>query len=113
MTIHDIPEVVFAPHSHKFIVAMLSEGESTKTVIRAQPPQSAGYHADIAKLLARELESAGIKASVEVLGGGSVQERVGTLVLGGASTVYGAEPDREGTARMVRAAFPEWNVVVE
>ena len=64
--------------------------------------------------LARDAQT--LSASVgEVLGGGfaSVNPKEKKIALSGKSVTYGREPNRDLTAKLVRDAYPDWNVVFE
>ncbi len=68
MTINDVPEVVIDPSDgYKFIVGQLTDGNGGKRlVVRAN--QDCSMHYKILAMLAREVQSSGLRANC--IGGG-------------------------------------------
>ncbi len=107
-----IPDVFIGTEGaiRKFIVAKVHSSDVQKLVIRADGKSQ--YHADILDALNKEVASQGCCA--ECVGGGflNVRSRLRCIFISGKSSRYGAEPDRQKTADMLRKHFPEYCVEV-
>lgn len=112
MTLEEIPVVVIDFTGYrKFIVAQLTLGESTKTILRTG--DSYGAHKDILVALWEGLRGSDIKANCP--GGGfiMVNRDQKTIDLSGYSVAFGREPDRQETVRLIQAAYPDFTVKEE
>ncbi len=104
-----IKEVVIdADCDQKYIVAEVIGGDNKKIVVRGDV--WCKYHKDIFSLLKRELN--GIAVGVVCLGGGRINMNSSNKVIRvyDLSGEYGVEPDREQTVRMIKLAFPDFEV---
>lgn len=91
---------------YKFIVAIVKIGDKSKMVIRADA--TCDYHRDILRQLSFEIS--GGKACC--IGGGNINIDPGNKVIKiwGSSGDFGVEPDRSETIRLLREAFPDFNI---
>lgn len=112
MTIDELPEVVIdAFGGRKFIIAQLGDAADNKRlVVRAN--QECNYHDDILKLLRQEVRPYGLNA--HCIGGGRIEinPETTTIRIWGKSVIFGLEPDRKETVRMLQAAFPDFRIDV-
>ena len=91
---------------YKFIVAIVSDGEISKMVVRAN--QYCEYHRDILKELRLEMPS----LNARCIGGGRINVDPDNKVIKiwGSSGDFGVEPDRAETVRMLKEAFTDFNI---
>lgn len=94
---------------YKFIVAELTDSNGAKRlVVRAD--QGCDYHRDILAGLRQEVRSLGLGA--RCIGGGqiSIDPDAKKISIRGSSGDFGVEPDRNETVRMLKEAYPEYQV---
>ena len=110
MHLDTLQEVVIDPRDgYKFIVANVTDGNGgTRMVVRAK--RDCQYHNDILAILRREVRPLGLNA--HCIGGGyiKISPEAKTIRIWDDSGVFGKEPDRQQTVRMLQAAFPEFQV---
>lgn len=110
MHLDTLQEVTIDPRgNYKFIVANVTDGNGgTKMVVRAN--QNCKYHGDILAVLRREMRPLGL--NVHCIGGGNIKisPDAKTIHISDYSSIFGKEPDRQQTVRMLQAAFPEFQV---
>ncbi|MDO8495868.1 MAG: hypothetical protein Q7S43_00225 [bacterium] len=94
---------------YKFIVAKVSDGVTEKLVVRAD--ENCGYHRDILRLL--RVEAPEFRISCIGGGGISINPDRKTIVISGSSGDFGREPDRNNTVKMLREAFPDFEVNIK
>ena len=94
---------------YKFIVAIVSMGEISKMVIRAN--QHCEFHRDILKNLGFKIP--GLIA--RCIGGGRINvDPVNKIIkIWGSSGDFGVEPNRAETARLLQEAFSDFNISSE
>lgn len=109
MTIHEVAEVVIdRTGGYKFIVAEVTDGVTSRLVVRAQ--ENCSYHRDILDVLQRNLRANGMTACC--IGGGRIAIDPGAMTINiwSSSGDFGVEPNRVETVRMLQSAYPEWKV---
>lgn len=110
MYLDTLQEVDITPDGgYKFIVANVIDGnDKSKLVVRAN--RTCDHHCDILAILQREVRPHGLYT--KCVGGGRIKINLDakTIHIWDYSDVFGKEPDRQQTVRMLQAAFPEFQV---
>jgi phosphohistidine phosphatase len=112
MTIHQIAEVVVdASGGYKFIVAEVTDGATTRLVVRAD--KDCVLHRHILRGTRDQLSPHGLQA--RCIGGGRIliNPEAKTIKIWDRSGDFGFEPDRGETVRMLCSAFPDFSITLE
>ena len=111
MDINDVQEfsIEEGRQKLKFILVEVTNGIDKKLLVRMHHADNI-YHVDMLHAMEADLKSSGLKA--KGLGGGyaDIYNSIKTIEIYGSSKGLGQEPDREETIRIVKRAFPGFQV---
>lgn len=109
MTLSDLANVrIDSQGGYKFIVIRVSDGVTDKLIIRAN--ERCDYHRDILDLARSEA----FNLRMICIGGGQINVNPGQKIISiwDRSGDFGKEPDRGHTALMLKAEFPDFDVII-